>query len=382
MATTAPSLEQFATITAPRSLEESGLRARHRRAAAAQDAALRRRAHRRRAGRSPRPDLPRHRAGHRPPEGAAPVRDRRRHVARAAVVPLPHHAARPRARGHRISTATCTRRRARADRSVPALHGRRSTRRAAQSVTRADSEEGVRAPRAERPRARSARAGDQRRATRSSSTALPATARPSSRRHPQPDARRHLDPVRDRRRRQPRSRCSIPVNHDAVPDGPKETALESTTEHDRRWIRCRRPLVMVGGELTLEQLELTYNPAAGFYRAPMQLARQRRRAHHRRLRPAACSPQALLNRWILPLESRIDFLTLQSGQKVEMPFMVLPVFATNIKPAELVDEAFLRRIQYKVFAENPTPDDYRADLPERAATNAASTTTRRSSTTC
>jgi hypothetical protein len=71
-----------------------------------------------------------------------------------------------------------------------------------------------------------------------------------------------------------------------------------------------------------------------------------------------CSPHALLNRWITPLESRVDYLSLQSGQKVAVPFMVLPVFATNIKPAELVDEAFLRRIQYKVFAENPTPTDF------------------------
>ena len=67
-----------------------------------------------------------------------------------------------------------------------------------------------------------------------------------------------------------------------------------------------------------------------------------------------CAPQELLNRWIHPLESRVDYLTLQSGQKIDVPFLVLPVFATNIKPAELVDEAFLRRIQYKVFAENPT----------------------------
>ena len=67
-----------------------------------------------------------------------------------------------------------------------------------------------------------------------------------------------------------------------------------------------------------------------------------------------CDPRALLNRWIVPLESRVDFLTLQSGHKFELPFVVLMVLATNIKPAELVDEAFLRRIHYKVFAESPT----------------------------
>ena len=77
-----------------------------------------------------------------------------------------------------------------------------------------------------------------------------------------------------------------------------------------------------------------------------------------------CSPRDLLNRWIVPLESRVDFLTLQSGQKFELPFMVLVVFATNIKPAELVDEAFLRRIHYKVFAESPTVAEFIADLRE------------------
>ena len=72
-----------------------------------------------------------------------------------------------------------------------------------------------------------------------------------------------------------------------------------------------------------------------------------------------CSPVAMLNRWITPLESRIDFLTLQTGQKVVVPFAVLVVFATNIRPSELLDEAFLRRIRYKVFAENPTLQDFK-----------------------
>jgi hypothetical protein len=71
-----------------------------------------------------------------------------------------------------------------------------------------------------------------------------------------------------------------------------------------------------------------------------------------------CSPRDLLNRWIVPLESRVDFLTLQTGQKFDLPFMVLVVFATNIRPAELVDEAFLRRIHYKVLAESPTREDF------------------------
>ena len=68
-----------------------------------------------------------------------------------------------------------------------------------------------------------------------------------------------------------------------------------------------------------------------------------------------CTPRELLNRWIVPLESRMDFLSLTSGQKIELPFDVLVVFATNLQPSSLVDEAFLRRIQYKIFAQGPTP---------------------------
>ena len=150
-----------------------------------------------------------------------------------------------------------------------------------------------------------------------------------------------------------------PVNHEAVAAEETGESIASDLDGDRRWVRCRRPMVMVGGELTLDALELSYNSTTGFYRAPVQaianggvlviddFGRQR------------CSPRDLLNRWIVPLESRVDFLTLQSGQKFELPFMTLIVFATNIRPAELVDEAFLRRIQYKIFAESPTVDDFK-----------------------
>jgi predicted ATPase with chaperone activity len=149
-----------------------------------------------------------------------------------------------------------------------------------------------------------------------------------------------------------------PINHEAVPLPPASNALESVQHVDRRWIRCKRPLVTVGGELVLESLELTYNPTAGLYRASIQLIANGGVLVIDDFGRQQAPPQALLNRWILPLEGRIDYLQLQSGQKIAVPFMVLPVFATNIRPAELVDEAFLRRIQYKVLAENPTPEDF------------------------
>jgi hypothetical protein len=150
-----------------------------------------------------------------------------------------------------------------------------------------------------------------------------------------------------------------PVSHEQIPETTASTGLlRSRAATDGRWVRCRRPLVMVGGELTLESLDLTYSPTGGFYGAPVQtkanggilviddFGRQRVPARD------------LLNRWIVPLESRVDFLALESGQKFDLPFCVMVVFATNVKPADLVDEAFLRRIHYKVFAENPTRAEF------------------------
>jgi predicted ATPase with chaperone activity len=117
---------------------------------------------------------------------------------------------------------------------------------------------------------------------------------------------------------------------------------------DARWVRCKRPAVMVGGELTAEMLDMQYNPVSKFYQAPAQLkanngvfiiddfGRQRIR------------PDELLNRWIVPLDRRKDYLTLVGGKKVEVPFEMLVVFASNCNPADLVDPAFLRRIHTKI----------------------------------
>ena len=150
-----------------------------------------------------------------------------------------------------------------------------------------------------------------------------------------------------------------PVNHEALTSDDDEQSLTHAPAGDRRWLRCRRPMVMVGGELTLEALELSYNSTAGFYRAPVQAVANGGVLVIDDFGRQQCSPRELLNRWIVPLESRVDYLTLQTGQKFELPFMTLVVFATNIRPAELVDEAFLRRIQYKIFAESPTVEDFK-----------------------
>ncbi len=132
-----------------------------------------------------------------------------------------------------------------------------------------------------------------------------------------------------------------------------------TFEMDNRWLLCRRPAVVVGGELTLETLDLIYSETARFYEAPFQVKANggmlliddfgRQKVH----------PTDLLNRWIVPLEKRIDFLTLHTGKKFEIPFDQLIVFSTNLDPRELVDEAFLRRIKYKIEVHNPSTEQYR-----------------------
>ena len=149
-----------------------------------------------------------------------------------------------------------------------------------------------------------------------------------------------------------------PVNHERVHDDATEPGLEEHHPFDHRWVRCRRPLVTVGGELTLDSLELGFSEAFGFYTSPLQALANGGVLLIDDFGRQAASPRALLNRWIVPLESRVDFLTLRTGQKFELPFNVFVVFATNIKPSELVDEAFLRRIQYKVLAESPTPAEF------------------------
>jgi hypothetical protein len=149
-----------------------------------------------------------------------------------------------------------------------------------------------------------------------------------------------------------------PVVHEDRPEAPLDQ-LDSGDQPDRRWLRCRRPLVTVGGVLTLGSLELAVDTSAGYYRAPIQLSANGGVLVIDDFGRQRCSAIDLLNRWITPLESRTDYLTLASGQKLPVPFVVLVVLATNIKPVDLVDEAFLRRIHYKVFAENPTVPQFK-----------------------
>jgi len=128
--------------------------------------------------------------------------------------------------------------------------------------------------------------------------------------------------------------------------------------HDNRWIECRRPMIAVGGELTLEALSLQFSPRSGLYRAPVQTMANGGVLLVDEFGRQRCPPRDLLNWWMVPLESGVETLTLQSGERLDLPFFPLVIFATNLKPSELVDEAFLRRIQYKIYAESPSPPEF------------------------
>jgi hypothetical protein len=127
---------------------------------------------------------------------------------------------------------------------------------------------------------------------------------------------------------------------------------------DRRWVRVHRPVVVVGGELTMPSLDLVYNENAGFYEAPFQLKANGGLFLIDDFGRQQVSPQALLNRWIVPLEKGIDYLTLKTGKKLQVPFELFLVLSTNLSPEDLIDEAFLRRIQNKLSVPDPTPQQF------------------------
>ena len=127
---------------------------------------------------------------------------------------------------------------------------------------------------------------------------------------------------------------------------------------DARWIKVKRPVIVTGGELNLDMLDLRYNSTANFYQAPLHIKANGGVFLIDDFGRQLCSPKELLNRWILPLEDRHDFLTVASGKKFEVPFEQLIIFSTNLDPKDLVDDAFLRRIRHKVAIEAPTRDVY------------------------
>ena len=146
--------------------------------------------------------------------------------------------------------------------------------------------------------------------------------------------------------------------HKPAPVPVSEGQILKSQEWDRRWIRIQRPTVVVGGELVMENLEVRHDQRSNICEAPLQMksncgclliddfGRQR------------IAPEELLNRWIVPLENNCDYLTLPTGKKICIPFEQLILFSTNIDPKTLVDEAFLRRVPYKIFVDDPTPKEF------------------------
>jgi predicted ATPase with chaperone activity len=138
----------------------------------------------------------------------------------------------------------------------------------------------------------------------------------------------------------------------------KRNTLAEPRERDERWVLCQRPTVLVGGELTIDMLDLEFNPQTRFYVGPVQMKANNGVLILDDFGRQRVSPAELLNRWVVPLDRRIDFLTLAGGKKIEMPFEMLVVFASNLDPATLVDAAFLRRIQTKIHVGAATDEQF------------------------
>lgn len=153
------------------------------------------------------------------------------------------------------------------------------------------------------------------------------------------------------------------VNHKLIEDDDSTDSgtgnLRGGSRRDPRWVRITRPFIVVGGELTMAGLDLVFDDTSKFYEAPFQVKANGGILLIDDFGRQQVRPRDLLNRWIVPLENRIDYLTLHTGRKVEVPFDVLVIFSTNLPPKDLVDEAFLRRLRHKIEIGDPTFEDFR-----------------------
>ena len=148
-----------------------------------------------------------------------------------------------------------------------------------------------------------------------------------------------------------------PAVHEPV--APRRGGLLRDDEQDDRWVEIKRPTLIAGGELTMDSLEIRYDPATRLCEAPLQMKSNNGIFLIDDFGRQRMSPIDLLNRWIVPLEKRIDYLELPNGKKIRVPFDQLILFATNLEPKDLVDEAFLRRIPYKIHAPDPSEEAFR-----------------------
>ena len=160
-----------------------------------------------------------------------------------------------------------------------------------------------------------------------------------------------------------------PLVHEPVAgdDGMPRRGLDSRGRSDARWVLCQRPMVVSGGELTMEMLDLVFDARAGYYQAPPHVKANNGLFLVDDLGRQTVTPRQLMNRWIVPMERRHDYLMLRNGGKFRIPFDVMLVFSTNLAPADVADEAFLRRIGYKIFVGAIERDEYRQILEDVCA---------------
>ncbi len=152
-----------------------------------------------------------------------------------------------------------------------------------------------------------------------------------------------------------------PLIHDEViVEGASKNGLDRRCSYDTRWVSCRRPVVKTGGELTLDMLDLDFDQAAKFYQAPPQVKANNGLLLIDDLGRQLTSALDIMNRWIVPLDRHLDYLALHTGKKFMIPFDVIVVFSTNMPPKQLADEAFLRRLGYKIYIGELEEEDYRA----------------------
>jgi predicted ATPase with chaperone activity len=150
-----------------------------------------------------------------------------------------------------------------------------------------------------------------------------------------------------------------PVYHQKIDDAEYDSvAIDRDHGFDRRWFKCRRPFIITGGELSLDMLDLSYNRVSKIYDAPFQLKANNGIYLIDDFGRQKASPSEILNRWIVPMERHVDYLSFQAGGKMTVPFEAFLIFSTNLRPDQLGDEAFLRRIQYKMFLRSPGKNEF------------------------
>jgi energy-coupling factor transporter ATP-binding protein EcfA2 len=148
------------------------------------------------------------------------------------------------------------------------------------------------------------------------------------------------------------------VHQQEASDAPQASMIDRRNVPDPRWVRCKRPAVLTGGELTLNMLELQFDPGTRYYQAPPHLKANNGIFIIDDLGRQRCSPAELMNRWIVPLDRRMDHLALHTGHKFVVPFDVVVVFSSNFPPDQLADGAFLRRMGYKILVGEQTEPEY------------------------